>query len=99
MFPYFPQFAPCTGVGQICAGCVPGAGGGPNLGSRWPLNMCSGHVLVTSQSGILQKSLSQFAGSWQGYLNLSFPVNANMIGKDKRIIKAINNFLSDILRS
>jgi hypothetical protein len=33
------------------------------------LNIYSGQSLLTSQSGFLQDSSSQFAGFWQGYLN------------------------------
>jgi hypothetical protein len=68
--------------------------GGPSLGSRWPLKMCSGQVLVTSHIGGLQKSLSQFAGSWQGYLKLSLPQNAKVSGNNSKIIAHLNSFKS-----
>jgi hypothetical protein len=68
--------------------------GGPNLGSRWPLKICSGQVLVTSHIGTLQKSLSQFVGSWQGYLKLSLPKNAKATGMDSKTIAHLNSFKS-----
>jgi hypothetical protein len=56
--------------------------------------MCSGQVRVTSHTGGLQKSLSQLAGSWHGYLKLSLPQNAKVRGNTSNIIAHLNNFKS-----
>jgi hypothetical protein len=91
---YFPQLAPCVGWVHCGATTVPAAGGGPSLGSRCPLKICSGQVLVTSHTGGLQKSLSQFAGSWQGYRKLSLPQNASVSGNISISIAHLNSFKS-----
>lgn len=101
MVDYFAQGAPWgAGVQAIGAGLdglvvwLDASGGGPSLGSRCPLKICSGHVRVTSHRGILQMSFSQFLGSWQGYLKRSPPNAASPTGKAIKNSSEKNSFLS-----